>query len=282
MTYTKIGGRVGFREKDHTYTHLDTGDRYTSVTTLIAKFRPKFNGEYWSLYKAIKDILEKKGKWYELKRAAGGWENAVDYFEKYHIGFTTLESRKAIAERQQWYLEKWENEGKIANEKGSKIHEDLENAFYHSKVIREGHINYEVSQESILEIQDFTSNKSYPELLIYNDEYKISGQIDNCNKEGRHLDLGDYKTYKKLDMEGFRGEMLLKPLSHIPNANYWTTALQLSMYGWMLEELGYIVRSLTMYWIHGKDALDTKREAGVKSYTMPYLKEDVIRMLNYK
>lgn len=111
MSETKIAGHVTFTEKDHSYNHTETAEKYTSVTTLIAQFSPKFKVDYWSIYKAIKDTLEPIGKWYGLKKAAGGWEEVVKYFSQYYLDFTTLDERKAIANRQVWYKEKWAKEG---------------------------------------------------------------------------------------------------------------------------------------------------------------------------
>jgi len=282
MTFNKISGHVGFEEASHTYTNMKTGERYTSVTTLLSKFKPKFNGQYWATYKACKDIMESEGIWRAYKNQAGNWEKVVDHFNNTGLVNLKTPTLDAIFKVKKQYLNKWEQEGRIANEKGSKIHDDLEKAAHHSRILKQKAVNHEVTEEDILEIQDFTSNKCYPELMIYNDEYKLSGQCDQVFKEGKYVDIEDYKTYKKLEYEGFRGETCLEPIAHLQNANYWGTALQLSLYGWMLEELGYEVRSLKMHWVHGEDENDKERNAGVRTYEMPYLKEDIIRILNYK
>ena len=278
MTYDKTSKAVGYNDSAHTYTNLKTGKRYESVTTLIKRFTPDFNGEYWATYKSVKDVLEKTGQWWKYKKKAGGWENVVDFFNKTSTQLHPAQLED-ISFRKEAYLQNWREEGRIANIKGSAIHEELEAAAHHAKYIKQGIINYEVTQEDILAVQDFTSDRIYPELLIHNDEFMVAGQGDKIFKEGNKVDVHDYKTYKKMEHEGFRGETLLAPLTHLQNANYWKTALQLSMYGWMLEELGYEVRDLFMHWIRGKDKEDKERNHSVETYKLPYLRDEVITLM---
>lgn len=279
MAYDKISGKVGYNDASHTYTHIDDGRRYISVTTLIHQFVPVFDGQYWATYKAVKDVLDKVGLWWRYKKQAGGWEKVVAYYNKH--GYNAL--APDIEARKHWYLNKWEAEKNQACDLGSDIHNELEGAAIHAQEIREGNANYEVTQEGILDAQDFSSNRLYPELLIYNDQYGVAGQADKVFKEDLFVDIHDYKTCKSIDTEGFREETLLAPLTHLQNANYWIYALQLSMYGWMLEELGYKVRNLQLHWIHGENRDDKTRNAGVKTYKLPYLKTEVgLIMLNKK
>jgi len=278
MIYDKIASHVGYNDKAHTYTNMNTGAKYTSVTTLIHKFVPEFKSDYWATYKALKDIMEAAGSWYSFKKAAGGWEGAVEYWHKKAIHHPA-DLRQDIDVARRDYLEKWRLEKNDACEKGSAIHNELEAASYHAQEIKDEDTIYRVSQDDILNTQNFDSNGAYPELLIYSDRFMVSGQADKVFKSGKYVDIHDYKTCKKIDTEGFRGETLLAPLGHLQNANYWIYSLQLSMYGYMLAECGYKVRNLYMHWIHGKDEFDKERNAGVKTFKLPYLEEDVERIL---
>ena len=38
---------VRFRESDHVYYNVNTGETYTSVTTFIKQFQKPFNTKYW-------------------------------------------------------------------------------------------------------------------------------------------------------------------------------------------------------------------------------------------
>lgn len=273
MTYDKQAGSVGYKDDVHTYEHVGTKEKYVSVTTLIHHFVPEFKADYWSDYKAIKDTLEKAKKWWFFKNSAGGWENVVNYY-KGNIHMVAPPYREEIAIRKQQYLDKWEKEKNDACELGSKIHLELENAAFHSQQLRDDEeVTYRASQNDILALQDFDSNHFYPELLIYNDKYKVAGQADKVFKEGKYVDIHDYKTCKEISTEGFRGETFLEPFTHLPNANYWIYRLQLSTYGWMLEQCGYKVRKMYMHWLHGED------RANLKTFEMDYTPQDVELMM---
>ena len=46
--------KISFDPVPHKY-YDDGGIEYTSVTTLIGKYAPKFNKRYWSMYTALRD-----------------------------------------------------------------------------------------------------------------------------------------------------------------------------------------------------------------------------------
>ena len=277
--FDKVAGHIGYNDAEHTYTNTNTKRKYTSVTTLIHQYVPEFKGDYWSTYKAVKDVIENKdpAMWYQYKRKAGGWEGVVKYYNKTKHTNKSLEN--AVSLRAAWYLDQWDRTRDHACELGSAIHAELEGAAYHSQQIKDETVVYDISQESILELQDFSSNRVYPELLIFNDEHLVAGQADKVFKQGNYVDIHDYKTCKKIDLEGFRGETLLAPFTQIPNANYWIYNIQLSMYGWMLEQLGYTVRDLQMHWIYGDDPESDVRDK-VKTFNMDYMPQVVQEMMN--
>lgn len=279
--FDKIGGRVGYNDEAHTYTNLDSGKKYISVTTLIHKFVPEFKTDYWATYKAIKDTLddEKDWKpWWQYKKKAGGWDKVVKYY-KTAIGKRWL-NRNDLANikvRKQYYIDKWEKQKDDSCLLGSKIHNELEEAAYHYQQIRHEEVNYKVSQSGILDLQNFSDNGVYPELLIYNDKYMVAGQADKVFKEGIYVDIHDYKTCKEITEEPFMEETLLKPFTAIPNANYWIYQIQLSMYGWMLEQSGFKVRNLYMHWIYGDDKESDTRDK-VKTFKLEY-KPEIVKQI---
>jgi len=275
MTYDKTAAHVGYDDKAHTYTNTKNHNKYISVTTLIHKYVPEFKADYWATYKAIKDVLG-YSEFARYKRRAGNWEKVVPY----HKANPNVLARYAVAIelKKQWYFDEWDRVRDNACELGSAIHNELEGAAYHSQQIRGNEINYIVSQDNILALQDFSNNRVYPELLIYNDEYMVAGQADKVFKEGDYVDIHDYKTCKSIDTEGFRGETLLDPVKHLQNANYWIYSLQLSMYGFMLEQCGYKVRNLEMHWIYGDDPESNVRDK-VKTFNLKYMQKEVMDIM---
>ena len=284
MSFDKIGGRVGFNDEAHSYTNIDTGEKYISVTTLIGKFKPEFKTDYWSVYKAVKDTLEdpKDWKpWWKYKKIAGGWANVPQYFHT-QLGKVTLTEDQlyAIEVKRIYYVDKWQKEKDDSCALGSAIHAELEEAAHHCQQIRHEKVNYQVSEKDLLVAQDFSSNGVYPELLIHNDKFMVAGQADKIFKQGIYVDIHDYKTCKEITKEPFMEETLLSPFTNIPNANYWIYEIQLSMYGWMLEQLGYKVRNLYMHWIYGDDKESTVRDK-VKTFEVEYRKDIVIEMVEH-
>ena len=284
MGFDKIGGRVGYNDEAHTYTNIDTGNKYISVTTLIGKFKPEFKAVYWATYKAIKDIINDPRDWkpwWSYKKKAGGWTNVVAHFST-DLGKVGISDNQLfeIDVKKLYYIELWERQKDDACKLGSAIHLELEEAAFHCQQIRHKKINYDVSEKDILDLQDFSSNGVYPELLIYNDAFEVAGQADKVFKEGIYVDIHDYKTCKEITQESFMEETLLSPFTHIPNANYWIYEIQLSMYGWMLEQLGYKVRHLYMHWIYGENKKSNVRDK-VKTFTLEYRKDIVVEMMEH-
>ena len=260
-----------FDAKTHTYTR--NKEKYISVTTLIDRYIPPFDSNYWSAYKAIKDVLSARSTsmWNNYKGTAGGWENVVAYYEKQKFqSGTSGKYSPEIEKRKQWYLDCWENENKIACDKGSRIHDIMEKLVGGSgKIEHEGSI-YETRPASRL--HTFEGNHIYPELIVYNDLYKVAGTIDRLDQKNKDAWINDYKTNKEITKTAFRDETMLYPLAHIPNANYFHYQLQVSLYAWIVEFMGYRIKGIKL--THLKDD-------GDEVYDIRYAKSDVETMLRH-
>jgi len=266
--------KVVFEAKGHTYTGK-TGKRYTSVTTLLKEYYPPFDAEYWSDYKAIKDILSNAGIWRRYKEAACGWDKVVAYYRTNYKNLDDLLNTQ-IRARKNEYLQMWKQEGEEAAALGTKQHNALENlVLSHKKIdLGEGNIA-DVSATDILELQNFNSGTSgvYTELLLWNERYGIAGQADRVERVGKYIKVKDYKTFKKVEFEAFMDQKMYEPIHELPNTNYSKTTMQLSIYAWMLEVLGYTVEALSM--IH----IDRVTGNFIEEYPMAYRRDLVIKML---
>lgn len=194
MNYDKRNGQVVFRESDHFYGNLDYPDiKYTSVTTLIGKYEPEFNKEFVSKYKALERLLP-SDVW--KKEKGGIWKSKKipkDFLEVYNI------TEDELNQVQQDILDEWEQINKEACERGTKIHSQLENAFYKA--------GSNITLKKFGIGGKFTCKKDYteldleygvyPEYLIYYDNPKIdlhiAGQIDLIVKNGNDIVLIDHK-----------------------------------------------------------------------------------------
>lgn len=54
----KCNETVGFEDSTHTYFDLNSGDKYISTTQLLSKYKPEFNGDFWSSYKAMEALMD--------------------------------------------------------------------------------------------------------------------------------------------------------------------------------------------------------------------------------
>lgn len=236
---------VEFNKEKHEY--RKNGQLYESVTKVISHYCQPFESAYWGTYKGIKDILtEKMGEdaWWRYKKAAGSWEKVVDYYRK-----NGHKLHKEIAERKAQYLKSWDVTAHNARVAGSAVHKWKERQIRNDNGFEpKGNLVSlpNVSGEQLLSLQDFKEDKVYPELVISNDEFRVAGTADKVRKEGNLVYISDYKTSKKITKDPFMDRMMKNPLNTLPDTNYWHFTIQFSLYGWMLEQLGYRVVSLTL------------------------------------
>lgn len=83
------------------------------------------------------------------------------------------------------------------------------------------------------------SDGLYPELMVWLDSIEIAGQVDRPEIVNNTLNILDYKTNKKIDLEGWSSkwkpaEKLLWPCNHLDNCNYNLYSLQLNFYAYII------------------------------------------------
>ena len=194
MKYDKINGSVGFRESDHYYGNLnDPTIKYISVTTLIEKYGKEFDKEFVSAYKALEKIMNPA----DWKKEKGNiWKNhkiPKDFLEVYDI------SQEELNKVQQDILDEWETTNRVACERGTKIHAQLENSFYNTGsniTLKKFGIGGKFECKKDYSELDLDYGV-YPEYLIYYDNNKIdlhlAGQIDLIVKNGNDIYIIDHK-----------------------------------------------------------------------------------------
>lgn len=260
---------VKFDEASHTYTS-HKGSLYISVTTLIKKYTPPFDSHYWSTYKAMKAVLEKKGEWVNYKRNCGGWENVVAYVRM----DKTFKHREEVKNKKREILEMWAREGKEAALRGTKFHKSKEESDRKSGYISHSGVSYPISSGDILSAKPLTDGL-YPELLLYDDELEIAGQADWVLKVGNTIHIKDYKTSKDVDKTGFMEEMLLYPVNNLLNAKFFIYSLQMSLYALILERKGYEIGTLTI------EHIDSKTHETIDVLPTEYHREEAKKLVEH-
>jgi len=262
---------VVFKEDGHIYQSLDENLKkdqinWTSVTSFIAKFKPKFDQEAV----AKKSCKNKRSKWYGLKP-----KEVINIWKK--------ESERAI-DLGNWY------------------HNQRESDMLDFKTIeREG-----VEIPIIKPIVDSNGVKIapnqklepgvYPEHFAYLKSACICGQADLVEVVNGKVNITDYKTNKEIKEKGFVNwegisSKMFKPLSHLDDCNLNHYNIQLSLYMYIIlkhnpklkagkltiqhvsfekekdDEYGYPINK---YDSNGEPIIKE-----IKMYHLPYLKDEV-------
>src|SRR5580692_1217064 len=194
---------VTFKDQGHIYESIPALS-WTSVTTLIESLAPEFDARN----QAAISSRNPKSKWFGIppKKIVQIWDDE----NKRSTDIGTL------------YHSKME---RLAIEKGEKVHR--------GKLIK---VFPSIVENSIKIARDQKLEDGiYLEHLIYNEKLKVAGQSDLVFVAGGYVDIEDYKTNKEITENSYgfeygRPQMLLAPVDHIMDCNYWHYALQLSIY----------------------------------------------------
>lgn len=279
MKIDKQNGNVCFNNDNHCYWNKNDNEKYISVTTLIHRFTQPFDKDFWSAYKALEKLLSKDSWTIEKKSLLNTKKFNKSILDLYNI------SENDFNKTQQNILDAWDEENRKSCERGTKIHEELENSFYNKPK--------EISLQKFGIGGKFECKKDYseldleygvyPEYLIYRESedgiLRIAGQVDLIIKSGNDIYIIDHKTNKKIDQKsGFntatRSTAKMKyPLNTLDDCNFYHYTLQLSTYAWMLQKLNpeFNIKGLI---------LNHYDHAGNNTmYHCDYLKNEVERML---
>lgn len=194
MTIDKQNGDVCFNEQAHAYFNIkDPNKKYISVTTLIHKFEPPFDKDFWSAYKAIEQLVE-PDYWSLIRKELLATKTCTPkLLASYNI------DEKDFNAVQQNILDGWQKENLASTQRGSAIHADLEHSFYAQKtdisLQKYGLGGKFVCVEGKTELD--LENGIYPEYLIYYEspdgKLSLAGQIDLLVKEGNSFSIIDWK-----------------------------------------------------------------------------------------
>lgn len=221
--YTKM---IKFDIDKHKYSN---GEKvYTSVTTLIKKFKQPFD--------------------------------SVTISEKYALKHPEKTAK-------QW-RDEWSRISTESAEYGTKIHKELEQNTLLSPLCKVAAVSLDANTIGSLDTLRNLEDGIYPELMIWSDKYQLAGQADLVTIKDGIVDIADYKTYKRVDLKSFynpktkKYTCMLEPLNGLHDCNYNHAGLQMSLYGLILEELGYKIGRLSMIHID--------RNGNKVPYSIPY------------
>lgn len=273
---------VTFNEEKHEYTSVHSDEIYVSATSLIHKYSQPFNKEYWSLYKALEELdylFIKNKKIYLADRTYEYLSGVVpNYIDK-----------EDLQEQVDLILASWKDKNEISKVKGTLFHNkkerqalDSQQGYFDSKVINVQDYKSSLKGLTLEQLKEYNyfdclPDGYYTELLLFNHDYKIAGTSDiviiETDSEGnRWVTIDDYKTSQVIKTEN-RFQNMKFPLNKIQDCNYFHYNLQTSLYGYMLECMGFKVKHTRITWINELDV--------EIPYLFEYRKTDIQNMLEH-
>jgi ATP-dependent exoDNAse (exonuclease V) beta subunit len=255
-----------FKEDGHSYESIEEDNiQWLSVTSLVSKFKPKFDKEG----QAKKSAKNKNSKWYGM----------------------TVEQ----------IIEAWDNETNRAINLGNFYHNQRESDMLDFKTIERNGTEIPIIKPLVnndgikLAPEQKLSDGLYPEHLVYLKSVGICGQADVVEIVDGFININDYKTNKEIKEKGYTNwegitSKMYKPVNHLDDCNLNHYSLQLSIYAYIIKKhnpslkIGRLTIQHVKFKQIGEDAngypinehyngepiLDE-----IKMYDVPYLKDEV-------
>lgn len=201
---------INFVEDNHKYSSiLPDGIEWTSVSTLVGKFKEKFD----PISMSEKCSRKRGSKWYGIK-----------------------------PEEIRWL---WEQKSQRSCTNGTWYHNIQEDEILSCETIDLGEGEIPVFRPIIEDGIKIAPNQQltdgiYPEHMIYYKSAGVCGQTDKVVVSSGVLDVSDYKTNEELKKESYfnpytgKHKMMLAPLTHLMDCNFIHYELQISIYTYMI------------------------------------------------
>ena len=149
-------------------------------------------------------------------------------------------------------LAHWQFNGEVQRARGQLLHFQAEQVL-NGRQVEEPH-SPELMQARLV-IDDFILARGLrpfrTEVCLHHKGLRVAGQADLLCLDGDdRMVVCDWKRSREIRMENpFRS--LKEPLENLPDCNYWTYALQLNLYAYILEDqYGYEVSSMFLFVVH--------------------------------
>ncbi len=249
---------ITFDKKEHRYFNEITNQEYTSVTKLIKSFTKPFDSNYFSKYKAIERILSPK-EFKELKKLAKSTSMISTFNFMYPENIVDEMNRISLD-----ILKEWSDKSIESMEYGTAIHKQKEDSILSGQPFKYNGKEYYYKKDGLSLIE---SSAVIPELLVSDDFFKVAGQVDLVVRDGANISIFDYKTSKSIDTHNYFQKI---EETNLDDCNFNVYQLQLSMYAYMIESLGFKINEL--YIIH---CPKNKEESFIKCQ---YLRDDVLNL----
>ena len=209
-----------FLEAEHIYIHKVTEEIYPSVTTILGKYKNKFDTEGQA-----KKYIEKHP---EIQTKEG----AQQLIEKYRL-HTTPEKLLKTPITWERLVKMWKQAAVEGQIKGNNFHfrNEIE-VMYNETNLRSDYNDYITDLENL-------EDGTYPELRVWSDIYKIAGTIDKVVIRKPYVYIYDYKTNKREITDFSFKKKMLHPLESLNDSSKNHYGMQLNIYAFILQNWGY-------------------------------------------
>lgn len=246
--------RILFNEELHKYYLEGTDKVFTSVSRILDRYSPTFNQHEVSLAMAKK----------EVKKTGGDVEQ---------------EQKRILAE--------WKEKNLRSIDRGNIIHKIKED-----EEIAKGAKVHKFCPAGDKVCWDYDALKNledgvYVEFIVPFFQGWLIGQVDYFNIKDKKFYLKDYKTNEDFQIEPkkyfnpksnrYEFKYFSNPLNHWEHSKFRYYTLQLSMYSYFLESLGYECQGIEIEHFQFKD----NKVSGSTTYLVPYEKEKVKSLIKH-
>ena len=168
------------------------------------------------------------------------YTSVTTFIGKYKKPFDKDKWSKYVAQRdglsQEEVLDKWSTITTTAQNRGTNVHLIMEN-YIKEKKIEKG---YEEFVDSFIKKTNgiiLPDSKILSEELLYSHEHKLAGTADLIVENKNIFHVMDFKTNKKFNYTNKYNEYFFEPIDYLPQCEFTTYTIQLSIYARMHELL---------------------------------------------
>lgn len=186
-----------FNEEKHTYTNKETGELYSSVSSIISKYKEPFKA----------------------------------------TTFNTRSTEERLGLTHNEVIEYWKEINKKSIERGNYIHKEIEAYLLGNNYkVNYNEYTKEVPYQYLDKLLKKRA-KRHIEKLVYDHSNKIAGTPDLVFEYKNRLEVYDWKTNTKDLHSNYKGKKLLSPYQYLLDCSYSIYLLQAHYYNKMLESI---------------------------------------------
>jgi len=205
------------------------------------------------------------------------YTSVTTFIGKYKKPFDKDKWSKYVAQRdglsQEEVLDKWSNITTTAQNRGTNVHLIMEN-YIKEKKIEKG---YEEFVDSFIKKTNgiiLPDSKILSEELLYSHEHKLAGTADLIVENKNIFYVMDFKTNKKFNYTNKYNEYFFEPIDYLPQCEFTTYTIQLSIYARMHELLtGKKCAGMKVFYLR-----EFKDKTFWQDITMIYMKDTVDKL----